>query len=44
MKGIYPPITEIEYEYMLKRGILFSVYAECTGSYKVDKELFEKTI
>jgi len=40
MKGVYPPITELEYEYLLRRGMLFSVYPECTGNYIVDMDLF----
>jgi len=40
MKGIYPPITELEYLYLLQRGMLFSVYPECTGNFKADSELF----
>jgi len=42
MDGIYPPIKEIEYHYMLQIGILFSVYPECTGQYHIDKPLFSE--
>jgi hypothetical protein len=40
-KAIYPPITELEYDYLKARGLLWELYPECTDSYEVDKGLFK---
>jgi len=40
MKNIYPHTSELEYRYLLKLGLLFEFYPECTGIYEDDKELF----